>query len=392
MPDPTPEKQKEAPGLVDQAKLAVIKAKEELRSFMGDAEAEARLKQNSENKRKSLALQVDATGSIDEQRESMEAFHEYLESVVMKALNRGEKYEELSQNPLKLMSYFDMKDPMEAQLWVKLNQLVTGKGGTKFLENWPTFCEKVLASYETAAAAKKAMEEGQLPENTEWMSDGVRAALIAAGAFGAFRLISWLTKGKKKKEGEKEESDEKEESFPWVSGAMAMVGVGALIGDEAMGEWMAEHMGIYLGPEAMDEFVENIKGGHLADAVGSLRMKNHAPWIKEAATTIGVSKELIMDLKNYKYSDLTTVSAQVKRTGRGLLHTLLDVARIDQNNQAWMGFTELDDGVRLAGEESKLMKYLKENEAQFGDKMKDLTLAQILAVLMARESVEEGSG
>jgi hypothetical protein len=387
MPDPAPEKQKGAPGLVDQAKLAVIKAKEELRSFMGDTAAETRLKSNAENKRRSLALQLDATASIEEQRESMEAFHQYLETVLMRALNKGTKYEELASNPLKLVSFFDMGNPIEAQLSVKLSQLVAGEGKAKFLENWPHFCEKVLKNYETAAAAKEALEKGQVPENTEWMSDGVRATLIAVGALG---LFSWLTSDD---EQEGQEPDKKEKkSFPWFSGAAAMLGVGALIGDEAMGEWMAEHMGIYLGPEAMDEFVENIKGGHLADAVGSLRMKNHAPWIKEAATTIGVSKELIMDLKNYKYSDITTVSAQVKRTGRGLLHTLLGVAGIDQKNEAWMSFTELDDGVRLAGEESKLMKYLKENEAQFGDKMKDLTLAQILAVLMARESVEEGSG
>lgn len=311
-----------------------------------------------------LIEQLNTKESLTEQKESVSALETVLNALILKALNAGIKIDEIKKNPISLNRFASKSE--ETLAIKKLPDLL--RDNKEYLRGWDHFCNKASVEFKKADEAKKALEDGKVPEGHDWMPTAVRAGLIIGGAIGAYNLWQWFKKPDTKEDPKK---------LPYISAALTTLGVGALIGPDRLGTWAAKYMGLSLGADALKKFWTNIKKWNFKEAFGSFLFSNENPGIQKASEKLDIDKSLLIDLKDVSYAKFHDFRSDTSRKTKSYIAEGLSFMGID-NSSNTIG-TDVDDQIRNADKEQKLLDFIEVNKHLITDKdVEKMTISEIL--------------
>ncbi len=308
-----------------------------------------------------LALEsIDSDKPLNEQKEVLINLDVVLNEVLLKALKAGEDPEVLRKSPLSIQKY--AKSSTEKLALSKFDALLKSQPEPA-IAWWKEKFEEAEEQYADAVEEKENTEKDKPSDKTQWMSSTVKWGLIAAGAVGgAYFLYKWL----------KGEGAEKKASDLVIGGALAALGVGTLLGSETLGKWAADYLDIDVSEEAIADLMSG-KG------VKSLNFSSREPGIKKAAKELNITERTLIDLKDVKWGDFSSLRTDLTRTGRSYIHSVLEAAGMEN-----MPGVSFDEDTALAREEVKLESFIKRHEDKIDGDINKMSIGDILNQLEAK--------
>lgn len=246
------------------------------------------------------------------------------------------------------------------------------------LDNLETRINKEKQNLETAKQEKEQIEKGKDPKSQSWMDKSSRLGLMAAGAFGLFRMGQWgLTKiipvakllpGMPKK-------------FPMLSGAISAAAMGKLIGDDNISQWTQDELGWEVNSHSFSDFAGRASSEGFFSALDAFKIKTSSKEVKRLARKLEISPNTIANLESISYGQFTSVSERAKRQGWSYTRQVSEMILLPDIN---IPGTEIDDMARQGQAEWKLQNYLKRNVDKLNveeEVLKEMTLLEIIEEL-----------
>lgn len=307
---------------------------------------------------------LDVNASLDEQQEALSNLEAVLDELILLALKAGEKKEDLAKSPLLIQKYAESE--VQKAAIQKLSELIQAQSEFS-VEWWSRNLDDGTEQYAAATKEKERIEKKERPEKPDWMSPGVKASLIAAGAIGGFYfLYKWF----KSEKGEKKTSDLA------IGAGLAAIGVGTLVGSESLGKWSADYLNLSLSSETTKDSWELFKKGEIWEGLKAFVFSSREPGVKKAAEKIGIPERIILDLKDTKWSDFSGFRADAARSGKSFFYSGLEAAGLGN-----MPGVSLDEHGERAREEIKLESFIKRHEDKVGTGIHGMTIGEILNTL-----------
>lgn len=320
-----------------------------------------------------LVENLDSEKSLSEQKEELASLEIVIEDLIFQALNKGEDITDIINSPLKLSPYVKEQKEGQAEAINKIKELILGqgKGSQEFKKRWVEICRSAEKEYLGIKSEKEKLEKGEGSKDTQWMSTSVRLGLMAAGAFGAYKLWKWYKK--------KKETGQKTKKAKIVAASIVTtIGVGAFIGPEKFGKWSAQYLGVSISKTAIGKFWENIKDGEWGKAFESLSFKSENPGIIKAAEKLKIDKKLIIDIKDQNFGEFSDFRADAARQAvsfAGALTTALGLSK---------GPLSISDEVKKIKQEKKLITFIDNNGSKIEGNINDMTVGEILNELESK--------
>lgn len=330
--------------------------------------ADLSLELKEKAKKKSIKEQIDeieSKESITDQKEGISTLNIVLNNLILKALGKEGKIDDIKRNPVVELEKITEKEEEKSAI-SKLSELI--KNNPEYVSGWVGICKKAEKEYKKADSAKKSIEKGKTPEGHEWMPTAVRAGLVIGGAIGAYNLWQWF---------KKEDTKEDPKKMPYISAAITTLGVGALIGPDRLASWSAKYMGLSFGTETLGKFWDNLKKFKFKEAFGSFLFSDANPGIEKTAEKLDIDKSLLIDLKDVTYEKFHDFKSDAGRKTKSYISEALGFMGFD-NSSNTIG-TDVDDQLRNAGDEQKLLEFIEANKQLIkGKNIEKMTITEIL--------------
>jgi len=238
----------------------------------------------------------------------------------------------------------------EAKSAYKKAMSLVATGESEKVQWWSSFLKETKEATQHKKGALETLEKNEVPKGSEWTGTYLRWGLVLAGAVGTYKVYQWLR------------SSDKEAKTPYISGALMLMGAGALAGPERVSRWAAQ-AGLEMSGNSLADFWKNLKNGEVSKAFESFSFNKQNPGIQKTAEYLSIDPRIIINVKDQTVEEYVSLQQEASRKGQTMIAMAAET--VGGSWAKWVPGMNLDP--KFIEDESKLASFIKANKGSVKD-------------------------